>query len=64
MAVRHGGGHRITAHGRIRRRLDQIAADLPSGAWQRYSAGPGPKGPRYRPGGLSAGATHQKTLII
>ena len=39
--------HRVTVHGRIRRRLDQIAADLPPGAWQRYSAGRGSKGPRY-----------------
>lgn len=39
--------HRVTVHGRIRRRLDQIAADLPPGAWQRYSAGVGSKGPRY-----------------
>jgi SRSO17 transposase len=39
--------HRITVHGRIRRRLDQIAADLPRGVWQRYSAGRGSKGPRY-----------------
>jgi SRSO17 transposase len=40
-------GHRVTVHGRIRRRLDQIAADLPRSAWQRYSAGVGSKGPRY-----------------
>jgi SRSO17 transposase len=39
--------HRVTVRGGIRRRLDQIAADLPRGAWQRYSAGTGSKGPRY-----------------
>ncbi|WP_422653157.1 IS701 family transposase [Actinocrinis sp.] len=39
--------HRVTVHGGIRRRLDQIAAKLPPGAWQRYSAGRGSKGPRY-----------------
>jgi SRSO17 transposase len=39
--------HRITVHGRIRRRVDQIATDLPPGAWQRSSAGLGSKGPRY-----------------
>lgn len=39
--------HRVTVHGGIRRRIDQIAADLPPGAWQRYSAGRGSKGPRY-----------------
>jgi len=39
--------HRVTVHGRIRRRLDQIAADLPRDAWQRVSAGRGSKGPRY-----------------
>lgn len=39
--------HRITVHGRIRRRLDRIAADLPPGAWQPFSASLGSKGPRY-----------------
>jgi SRSO17 transposase len=39
--------HRITVPGTIRRRVDQIAADLPRHAWQRYSAGTGSKGPRW-----------------
>lgn len=39
--------HRITVRGGIRRRADQIAADLPATAWQRYSAGTGSKGPRW-----------------
>ena len=38
--------HRVTVQGRIRRRVDRIAADLPRSAWQRYSAGAGSKGPR------------------
>jgi SRSO17 transposase len=28
-------------------RVDDLAATLPDSAWQRYSAGPGSKGPRY-----------------
>ena len=40
--------HRITVnHGTTRMRADQIAAELPDGAWQRYSAGIGSKGPRW-----------------
>ncbi|WP_349262087.1 IS701 family transposase [Actinocrinis sp.] len=39
--------HRITVHGGIRRRVDQIATALPPRAWQRYSAGAGSKSPRY-----------------
>ena len=39
--------HRLTLPGGIRRRADQIAAGLPPRSWQRQSAGPGSKGPRY-----------------
>jgi len=28
-------------------RIDQLAAGMPDSAWQRYSCGPGSKGPRY-----------------
>jgi SRSO17 transposase len=33
--------------GKARRRADQVAAALPATAWQRRSAGPGSKGPRF-----------------
>ena len=39
--------HRITVPGGIRRRVDQVAGDLPPESWQRYSAGTGSKGPRW-----------------
>ncbi|MCE7003648.1 IS701 family transposase [Kibdelosporangium philippinense] len=38
--------HQITA-GRVKIRIDQIAANLPDAVWQRLSAGPGAKGHRY-----------------
>lgn len=34
-------------HGRTPVRADTLADRLPAGAWQRHSAGPGAKGPRY-----------------
>src|SRR5256885_5650691 len=38
--------HRVTVnHGTTRIRADQLAAELPAAAWQRYSAGVGSKGP-------------------
>lgn len=39
--------HQITITATIRVRVDQLAASLPTGAWQRYSAGVGSKGPRW-----------------
>jgi hypothetical protein len=40
--------HQVTlSQGAIRTRVDQLAATLPSTAWQRYSAGVGSKGPRW-----------------
>jgi SRSO17 transposase len=40
--------HRVTVNqGTTRMRADQIAAELPDAAWQRYSAGVGSKGPRW-----------------
>jgi SRSO17 transposase len=38
--------HQITA-GRVKVRIDRIAASLPEGVWQRLSAGRGAKGHRY-----------------
>jgi SRSO17 transposase len=40
--------HQVSvSHGTIRMRADHIAAVLPKGAWQHYSAGIGSKGPRW-----------------
>ena len=40
--------HRVPIDtGKVRLRADQLAADLPTDAWQRMSAGTGSKGPRW-----------------
>jgi SRSO17 transposase len=40
--------HRVAVNGgAVRLRADEIAAALPAQSWQRRSAGPGSKGPRY-----------------
>jgi SRSO17 transposase len=51
---RHGLGYvmQVAANRRMPtpirpRRVDELAANLPASAWERRSAGPGSKGPRY-----------------
>ena len=39
--------HQVTVTGRVKMRVDHLAATLPTAAWQRYSAGAGSKGPRW-----------------
>jgi SRSO17 transposase len=57
--------HRVTAHGQPTR-ADLLAAGLPTTSWQRLSAGPGAKGPRYYDWawiGIGAADEHQWLLI-
>jgi SRSO17 transposase len=39
--------HQAAVTGRVKMRVDHLAATLPTAAWQRYSAGVGSKGPRW-----------------
>ncbi|WP_413804373.1 hypothetical protein [Streptomyces sp. OE57] len=52
-------------HGRTPVRADTLADRLPATAWQRHSAGPGAKGPRYYDWAwIHIGTDHHRYLLI